>query len=77
MTAIFSLIGVTYAMLLAFVAMLTWEGFNHARAATFEEAGAVAELRRLATGLPPSVAEPLRVGLDDYVDAVVRIEWPA
>src|ERR1700739_3303069 len=31
--AIFSLIGVTYAVLLAFVAMLAWEGFNRAKAA--------------------------------------------
>ncbi len=51
-TAIFSIIGVTYAVLLAFVAMLTWEGFNKARAATFDEAGAVAELRRLSLALP-------------------------
>lgn len=76
-TAIFSIIGVTYAVLLAFVAMLVWEGFNHARAATFEEAGAVAELRRLATGLPDDVAGQLRRQLDDYVGTVVRVEWPA
>jgi len=31
--AIFSIIGVTYAVLLAFVAMLAWEGFNRAKAA--------------------------------------------
>ncbi len=76
-TAIFSIIGVTYAVLLAFVAMLTWEGFNHARAATFDEAGAVAELRRLATGLPDPIAGPLRDGLDAYVASVVSVEWPA
>jgi Protein of unknown function (DUF4239) len=75
--AIFSIIGVTYAVLLAFVAMLTWEGFNHARAATFEEAGSVAELRRLADGLPQSVADLLRASLDDYVNTVVGVEWPA
>jgi hypothetical protein len=76
-TAIFSIIGVTYAVLLAFVAMLVWEGFNSARAATFEEAGTVAELRRLAAGLPDDVAQPLRRQLDAYVRAVVDVEWPA
>jgi hypothetical protein len=75
--AILSIIGITYAVLLAFVAMLTWEGFNKARAATFEEAGAVAELRRLTDGLPPSMADSLRASLTDYVRDVVGVEWPA
>lgn len=35
--AIFSIIGVTYAVLLAFVAMLAWEGFNKAKAASYAE----------------------------------------
>jgi hypothetical protein len=43
-TAIFSIIGVTCAVLLAFVAMLTGEGFNRARAAAFEEAGAADDI---------------------------------
>lgn len=76
-TAIFSIIGITYAVLLAFVAMLTWEGFNRARAATFEEAGAVAELHRLTEAMPESTATALRAALDDYVRSVVEIEWPA
>ncbi len=76
-TAIFSIIGVTYAVLLAFVAMLTWEGFNRARAATFAEAGAVAELHRLTDGMPPPMASTLDAALDAYVRTVVDVEWPA
>ncbi len=76
-TAIFSIIGVTYAVLLAFVAMLTWEGFNRARAATFEEAGAVAELRRLSIALPVPLGEAVRDDLGAYVRSVVQVEWPA
>ena len=34
--ALLSIIGVTYAVLLAFVAMLAWEGFNRAKAASCE-----------------------------------------
>lgn len=75
--AIFSVIGVTYAVLLAFVAMLTWEGFNKARADTFAEAGAVAEMRRLATGLAPAEAAPLVTQIDNYVRAVIETEWPS
>ncbi len=76
-TAIFGTIGVTYAVLLAFVAMLTWEAFNQARAATYQEAGVVAELRRLSLGLPARVGDPLRAALGDYVRTVVEVEWPA
>ena len=75
--AIFAIIGVTYAVLLAFVAMLTWEGFNKARAATFEEAGAALELHRLTFGLPDARAAPLRRDLAAYVRSVVLVEWPA
>ncbi len=76
-TAIFSIIGVTYAVLLAFVAMLTWEGFNKARAATFDEAGAVAELGRLTADISNPTADALRAALDAYVRTVVDVEWPA
>jgi Protein of unknown function (DUF4239) len=75
--AIFAIIGVTYAVLLAFVAMLTWEGFNKARAATFEEAGALVELHRLSFGLPGPVSDALRADLASYARNVVRVEFPA
>lgn len=75
--AIFSVIGVTYAVLLAFVAMLTWEGFNKARDDTFAEAGAVAEMRRLTVGLAPAEAADLGASIDGYVRAVVDTEWPS
>src|SRR6202030_2407771 len=52
--AIFSIIGVTYAVLLAFVAMLAWEGFNRANAASYTEAGQVMDVFQAANGL----AEP-------------------
>src|SRR6516165_9686346 len=42
--AIFSIIGVTYAVLLAFVAMLAWEGFNRAKAASYAEAARIGDV---------------------------------
>jgi hypothetical protein len=76
-TAIFSVIGITYAVLLAFVAMLTWDGFNAARANTFAEAGAVAEMRRLTVGVAPDEAAKLSDSINGYVHAVVDTEWPS
>src|SRR6202012_58937 len=57
--AIFSIIGVTYAVLLAFVAMLAWEGFNKAKAATYTEAIQVLDVFQAAD----SLAEPVRSNL--------------
>jgi Protein of unknown function (DUF4239) len=75
--AIFSIIGVTYAVLLAFVAMLAWEGFNKAKAASYSEAALVLDVVQMADGL----AEPARAKLLDdmnrYTRAVIAIEWPA
>jgi hypothetical protein len=53
--AIFSIIGVTYAVLLAFVAMLAWDGFNKAKAASHLEAVLV---RSLARPVRPRAAGP-------------------
>jgi hypothetical protein len=75
--AIFSIIGVTFAVLLAFVAMLAWEGFNKAKAASHAEAALVLEVYNVSLGF----AEPRRGRLRDdilgYLAAVTQIEWPA
>ena len=44
----FSIIGVMYAVLLAFVAMLAWEGFNRAKAASYVEAALIGDVYSLA-----------------------------
>src|SRR6516162_7244464 len=49
--AIFSIIGVTYAVLLAFVAMLAWDGFNKAKAVSYSEAALVLDVFQAADGL--------------------------
>jgi hypothetical protein len=49
--AIFSVVGVTFAVLLAFVAMLAWEGFNKAKAAAYAEAATVLDVYNVAIGL--------------------------
>src|ERR1700752_2464190 len=52
--AIFAVIGTTFAVLLAFVAMLTWEHFNEAKAASYAEAGSVLDVYNASLGF----AEP-------------------
>ncbi len=76
-SAILSIIGVTYAVLLAFVAMLAWQGFDGARAATSHEAAALLDLERTSRGLGDPVRSALRDDAIGYARAVVALEWPA
>ena len=75
--AIFSIIGVTYAVLLAFVAMLAWEGFNKAKAATYMEAVQVMDVFQAANSLSEPARTDLISGLKRYMVSVIATEWPA
>jgi hypothetical protein len=75
--AMLSIIGVTYAVLLAFVAMLAWEGFNQAKAASYQEAGAIRALADAAMGLPEPARAAVRGDALGYARAVMALEWPA
>lgn len=74
--AIFSIIGVTYAVLLAFVAMLAWEGFNRAKAASYAEAALIGDVYNLSAGF----ADPEKASIQNvvlgYARRVVTVEWP-
>jgi len=72
--AIFSVIGVTFAVLLAFVAMLAWDGFNKAKAASYAEASGVLDVYNASVGFADPDMSAIR---DGYLETVVRVEWPA
>ncbi|MBS0561162.1 MAG: DUF4239 domain-containing protein [Proteobacteria bacterium] len=73
----FAVVGVVYAVNLAFATVVTWEKFRDAEAAVLQEAGAVTGLERLAGGLEPAGAEAVRKQLRDYAQAVIAQDWPA
>src|SRR6516162_11773994 len=75
--AIFSIIGVTYAVLLAFVAMLAWEGFNRAKAASYAEAALIGDVYNLSAGFADPERSPIRNQIFGYARHVVTVEWPA
>jgi Protein of unknown function (DUF4239) len=75
--AIFSVIGVTFAVLLAFVAMLAWDHFNEAKAASFMEAQSALDLYNVSLGLPDPEKSAMRDGIVGYLETVVEVEWPA
>ncbi len=71
---ILAVIGVIYAVLLAFVAIGVWDRFQQAQTRSYEEAGAVATLYRDSESFPTGGA--LRATLREYVRAVIDDEWP-
>ena len=76
-SAMFTVIGTTYAVLLAFVAMLAWEGFNKAQVVTDTEASLVKNVYQLISGLDGPEMPGMRDDIIAYARAVVTAEWPA
>ena len=71
---ILAVIGVVYAVLLAFVAIGTWERFEQAEVRSYDEAGSLATVYRDAGSFPDGAR--LRAILRAYVASVIRDEWP-
>jgi Protein of unknown function (DUF4239) len=75
--AIFSVIGVTFAVLLAFVAMAVWQHYNAAKATSYAEAGSVRDVYDVSLGFSDPEKSLLRDGILGYAETVVSVEWPA
>ena len=75
--AIFTVIGTTYAVLLAFVAMLAWEGFIQAQAITDSEASLVQNVAQLIAGLNGPEMSSMHDDVIAYARTVIVTEWPA
>jgi hypothetical protein len=73
----FAVIGVLYAVLLAFVVIISWERYHDAEKALVTEAGCAATLYRLAGGLEETSAAAVRANLSAYLNSVLADDWPA
>lgn len=71
---ILAVVGVIYAVLLAFVAIGVWERFEQADTRTYEEATNLTIVYRDAGSF--SNGASLRAALRDYVRDVIEDEWP-
>lgn len=72
-----AIVGVAYAVLIAFIAVATWQAFTDGDKSTDVEASHIANLYRDVEGLPNDVANQIRDRVKDYVDKVINVEWPA
>lgn len=72
-----AIVGVVYAVLLAFIAVTTWERNRKADTAVATEASYVGDVYRNTLGFPESLTQQLRPHLQEYVEVVTKQEWPA
>ncbi len=71
----FATVGVLYSVLVAFAVIVVWEKFNDAETAVVQEAGAAANLYRLAAGSEPGMIAT-RAALGNYLRLAIDRDWP-
>jgi hypothetical protein len=75
--AIFSVIGTTYAVLLAFMATTAWEQYSAAQALARHEADLIGSAHHVSYGIPGPAGEAMRTDLVAYLTNIITVEWPA
>jgi hypothetical protein len=73
---IFGSLGVIYAVLLAFVVVISWQNFDRANNDVMKEANCYASLYRDANGLGEPYKSQLKELIVTYTNVVVEEEWP-
>jgi Protein of unknown function (DUF4239) len=72
-----AIVGVIYAVLLAFIAVSAWESHGKAEEIVQIEANMVGNLYVDSIGLPPEVRFRIWRSLRDYTNTVIDVEWPS
>ena len=73
----FAVVGVLYAVMLAFAVIVVWEKFNDAEKDVAQEAGAATMIYRLSEGIPAAPGDAIRGALVAYLNAAIADDWPA
>jgi hypothetical protein len=73
----FAVVGVLYAVLLAFAVIVVWERFAEAETNVAKEAGAAATIYRLSRGISGEPGIGLRAALTNYLEVTISDDWPA
>ncbi len=73
----FAVVGVFYAVLLAFVVIAVWEEYHETESHVRAEAKATVDMYRAGRALPAEGSGQIREDLLKYVEAVRKDEWPA
>jgi hypothetical protein len=73
--AAMGIVGIAYAVLLAFIAVATWENFASADKIVDTEASSIGDLYRETIGLPQDKAVAVRADIKKYLEQVMSEEW--
>jgi len=73
----FAVVGVIYAVLLAFAIFVVWEQLSDAEADVAREAGAATNLYRLSGGIDDEAGRTLRTLVTRYLETAIGEDWPA
>jgi hypothetical protein len=71
-----AIVSVLYAVLLAFIAIATWESFSKSSDIVEDESDYAGGMYLDTQGLPPAVGQEIRDDLAEYVRVVIEEEWP-
>lgn len=74
---IYAVIGVIYAVLLAFVVVTVWEQFNTAEERVSQEVSHLIDVYRNANAFPDSVKTPIQKSITDYMQVMIDKEYDA
>ncbi len=72
----FAVVGVLYAVLLAFVVVAVWEDYQDTEDAVRNEAKALVNLHQVSFALPEPAGNPIRQQIASYIQEVRENEWP-
>jgi hypothetical protein len=74
---VYATMGVTYAVVLAFVVIAVWENYAETRQVADQEASSLGALYRLASGFPDPHRAAAQEAALGYAEVVVDASWPA
>ena len=74
---IYAVIGVIYAVLLAFVVTFVWEQFHAAETRVELEANSLGDLYQDSQAFPEALSSELHRQIRSYAQVVLEAEWPA
>ena len=73
--AIFEVVAMAYAVLLAFVVIVSWQNYDKAKSYVETEANSLVDLHRASAAFPRATNDQIRALLKNYAEIVVAEEW--
>ncbi len=73
----YAVLGVLYAVLLAFAIIVVWQKFSDAETSVVQEAGAATTIYRLSQGMGEKPGAEIRAAITVYLQAAIADDWPA